>query len=394
MSAQSIDAASRYQRLRGFLNADPANLRLALDAAAAAREGLDYKSEREVLEIAAQQHPDNAEVAFTLGTNALVLRDYRKAEACFDSLLAAGDAHQAVRYNLAFARLRLGAHQGVIDALEPYTDDDWAQVPQAHKLYAQAAHFVDDEGLDRSITHMQKYVATAENDAEARGLLALMLFDDDRNDDAEGQIQAALLLSPTEPNALLAQGGIALERQEPRAAGDAFGAVVKNQPANGRAWSGLAFARMLDLDFPGAEKAFALAVEHMPNHIGTWNGLAWLQIVKGDLDGAEKSLQKAMDIDRNFGDTHGGLAVVAAMRGKTDEARLSARRALGLTPDSASARFAETVLQARAGNNTKAREIYAGLVNDKLGGTATVREMAVALMQRRHADGKGGKSKP
>ena len=124
----------------------------------------------------------------------------------------------------------------------------------------------------------------------------------------------------------------------------------------------------------------------MPDHIGTWHGLAWLQILSGDLLAAEASFGKALAIDRNFGDTHGGLAVVAALQGRTDECRRMIRRALGLNPRSFPARYAESLLLAKAGDREKSADIVRQLLTSAPSdGGASVEVLVAALLERRAA---------
>lgn len=382
-----VEAAARLERLRGFLRSDPSNLNLALDAAALAREVGDLKVEEQLLSAIADHHPDNAEIGHALGINALQQRDYRRAAVCFEALLAIGHDHPALRYNLAFARMYAHEPQAAVDALVGFADADWAQLPQAHKLFAQAAYHVDEDGPARSISHLQRYLAVMADDIDAQGLLALVLFDDDRTDEAERQVQATLLRRPDEPSALLAQGGIALERQEHRLAAESFGTVLQGEPENGRAWSGLAFAHMLGLDMAAAKQAFLKAVQFMPDHIGTWHGLAWLQIMDNDLAGAQQSFDKAMALDRNFGETHGGLAVIAALQGRTEDAQRLAQVGRRLNPQGFSAPYAESLLLVRAGQGEKAGEIVNRLLDSSVveGGLST-RELTAALLARRRRD--------
>lgn len=382
-----VDPAARLERLQVFLRTDPANANLALDAAAMARELGNLKAEGEILAAIAARHSDNAEIGHALGINALQQRDFRGAAVCFEALLASGHDHPAIRYNLAFAQFHAGNPQAAVQALASFTDADWEQLPQAHKLFAQAAHHIDEDGLSRTISHLQQYLAIKPDDAEAHGLLALALFDDDLIEEAEQRIQATLQREPKEPNALLAQGGLALERQDHRLASESFQSVLQRRPSNGRAWSGLGFAHMLNLDFPASHEAFAKAVEFMPDHIGTWHGLAWLQMMNNDLAGAQHSLDKAMALDRNFGDTHGSMAVIAAIQGRTDDAKRMARRGRGLNPQSFSARYAESLLLARAGDRERAGEIIKTLLaSSTKEGAPSTSELATALLERRRRD--------
>lgn len=395
MTTSSVaEARQRFERLRRYLEADPQNRGLALDAAAAARQAGELQAERELLEAALVRHPDDDQIAYALGINALDLRDFRKAQVYFDSLLQK-HAHPAIRYNLAFAQFYDGQPQAAVQTLKGLAEPDWPQLPQARKLLAQALHHVLEDDLTPAIEQLVEYLQAQPQDAEARGLLALICFDDDRTADAEVHAKAALDRTPDEPYAHLALGGIALEQQDAVAAREHFEQVLARQPQNGRAWSGLAFARMLDLNLDAAYEAFETAVRHMPDHIGTWHGLAWLQILRGDLAGAQASLDRAMAIDRNFGDTHGGMAVIAALQGRTDEAQRMIRRALGLNPGSFPARYAQSLLLSRAGEGRKAEDIVRTLVSSPMQeGGPDVQTLVRSLIERKQAaardEDKGG----
>ncbi len=383
--AGKVEAGARLERLRAYLHADPANIQLALDAAAQAREVGDLQIEADVLVGIARQHPDHAEIMHALGINALQRHDFRGAALYFEGLLAVGNDHPVVRYNMAFAQLYAGEPQAAIAALMNFGEQDWAALPQAHKLFAQAICQSGEDGQERAISHLQAYLELQPDDAEARGLLALILFDEDRAEEAEAQIRATLQRQADEPHALLARGGLALERQEAREAAEAFDSVLLRHAENGRAWSGRAFAYMLDLDRAAALEAFSKAVKYMPGHIGTWHGLAWLQLMAGDQAGAKHSFANALALDRNFGETHGGLAVLAALSGQAEDAKRLTRVGRGLNPQNFSARFAESLLLAAEGERGKAEEIIQGLLNSTVAGEKPVSELARSLLERRRA---------
>lgn len=388
--SSAAEARTRFERLRQYLESDPQNRGLALEAATSARQAGDLQAEREVLEAAMSRHPQDDEIAYALGINALNLRDYRKAQVYFDSLLQK-HAHPAIRYNLAYAQFYEGQPQAAVDTLKGLSDLDWPQLPQARKLMGQALHHVLEDDLAPAIEQFEQYLQAQPQDADARGQLALVCFDDDRNADAELHAKATLDMAPDEPYAHLALGGIALEQQDAAGAREHFEQVLARQPQNGRAWSGLAFARMLDLSLDTAYEAFETAVRYMPDHIGTWHGLAWLQILRGDLVGAQASLDRAMALDRNFGDTHGGLAVVAALQGRVDEAQQLIRRALRLSPGSFPARYAQSLLLSRAGEGKKAQDLVQTLVSSPMSeGGPDVQTLVRSLIERKQASAAAG----
>jgi Tfp pilus assembly protein PilF len=123
---------------------------------------------------------------------------------------------------------------------------------------------------------------------------------------------------------------------------------MERSPDDGRVWSALATAWMMQGDVERAQIAFLRAAELLPAHIGTWLALAWCQILRQDLAAARHSLNTALELDRNFGETHGALAVVAALQGQEEEARQAIERAKRLDRSGLSARYAEAVLSGQA----------------------------------------------
>jgi tetratricopeptide (TPR) repeat protein len=373
--------ASRLQRLRQFQDRDPANRKLALDAASTARTSGDLQAEQEILFKALQAIPGDTELSFLLGTNFLARGAYRLAANEFQALLSAGNDHPATRYNLAYAFFNESQHAKAREVLDGLSEGAWEQTPEAHKLYARVCHFLED--LAPGIEHLRRYSALQPDDPDAQGLLALMLFDADRSEEARLVAEQVLARKADDPNARLALGGIALEEQNGDVVLEFLGPIVERLPTHGRAWSGIAFGHLLRLDLPSARSAFEHAVQHMPGHIGTWHGLAWVQILTNHIDGAKESLDRAMALDRNFADTHGGLAVVAALQGRDDEAQVMIRRALGLNRQSFAARFAQSLLLGKAGRRELSSKIIQTLISSPMSpGAKPLKEMVASLMTR------------
>lgn len=354
------DRLARAERLAGFLKADPENLLLRRDAARAALEARQFERTLEFARQHGQAVPPDAELEFLLGTALLALRRFDDAAAVFDALRVRGEGGDAAIYNLAYARAQLCDFAGVRQALERQAEPFYERVPGATVLWALACAHVGHAapGIERLERHLRSHA----EDGEAWGLLGLLQHDENNLHAAEIAIEAALRIDPQQCEALLAKGGIELERRNGSEARAVFQAVLSRVPRSGRAWSGLGFARLLLLDVAGARQAFEHAVETMQDHIGTWHGLAWCQVLGNDLAGAEASLRRALTLDRNFADTHGALAVLSALRGETGEAARMARRASGLNPRSMPARYAKALVSGSLEGSDKARETISEII--------------------------------
>lgn len=217
-----------------------------------------------------------------------------------------------------------------------------------------------------AIDALQAHPEAIADDAEANGVLALLLYDQGRTQEAREHVDAALARDPAQIEALLTLGSMQSDVLDLEAARASFDAIVRVEPSCGRAWLGLALLNLRELRFEQATHDAAEAAIHLSEHIGTWHVLAWANILLGDLDGARAALERALEIDRNFAETHGGLAVIAALQGREADARGASRRALRLHPQSLAAKLAEVVLVRRAGREAEAKRLLESLLSQPL----------------------------
>ena len=133
--------------------------------------------------------------------------------------------------------------------------------------------------------------------------------------------------------------------------------MLAKKPDEGRSWSGLGMASLLQRDLAGAAVQLEQAVKFMPKHIGTWHALGWCRLFAGDQNGAAQAFETALGLDRNFGESHGGMAVVAAIRGERAAAEGSIDRAMRLDPQGLSARYAQMVLSGQTSDPERFRAI-------------------------------------
>lgn len=349
----------RLSRLLRFLEADPQNAELLLNALLLAAELGELTQGQALLAHAAQHGIDDARIHAHAIPLLLRAGDYAAAADHGERALAGGIQHPVVIFNAAFAAFYCGHYDRADTLLAPLSAQADCD-PAALILRARALHHL--EHPEEALQLVEQALPQATNRAEALGLQALLRYEDDQNEAALQAAHDALALNPDQLDALLACGGANFELDAVEAARRAYQHAVDVHPTCGRAWSGLGQIAFHDMAFDTAEQQLREAVRHMPDHIGTWHMLAWIYILRGDAEQAREVLQRSYALDRNFGETHGGLAVVDAMEGHEAAARTGIRRALKLAPDGLAARYAEMLLLERAGDKAAATQ----LVNEVL----------------------------
>jgi Tfp pilus assembly protein PilF len=148
--------------------------------------------------------------------------------------------------------------------------------------------------------------------------------------------------------------------------------ALRSNRHDGRAWSSLGFAQLLEHDLAGARESFAAASRLIPSHVGTWHGAGWAALLQRDPAAAQRCFESALTLDRNFAESHGGLAVSLAMQGQEPSARASIDRAMRLDPGNLSARYARALLQGDVRDAGALRRLAERLLGDvpaPMGGT-------------------------
>ncbi|MDH1104511.1 hypothetical protein N5C55_27640 [Pseudomonas otitidis] len=348
------DSASRLARLLGFLGHDPGNPQLLLDAMSLAIELGDTSSGRLLVEHVKAHGVADAQVCAQAAHLLLQAGDYAQAGVFGDKAVAAGIHHPAVIYNTAFAHFYSGGFKSASELLTRLTAEGECPVPVL-LMHARALHqqelTEDAEPLALRAWQMDP------SNIEARGLLALLQYENDDNAAALANAREVLSQDPDQLDALIACASAHFEQGSIEASRKAWLHTVSAHPNCGRAWSGLGQLEFQELEFVQAEEHLKTAVQYMPDHIGTWHLLAWIYILRGASAPAREALDKSYALDRNFGETHGGLAVVDVMDGQDDKARTGIRRALKLNPNGLAAKYAEMLLLQKAGRPEDASKL-------------------------------------
>lgn len=333
--------ADRLDRYDGYLQQDPENTSLALEAFELALSLGLHERASAYLEQAQSVAGDDAYLQYRraalwaaqgLWEDALALQ----ADICrrfpddVDLRVALANLlHYAGRYDDAEAIWIYFQERGGLP------DYAWA-----NRL--RTLHFLGrfDEVLSLADVHQETLRALP----EAAGVLSLVAVDAGQFERARQWASIALASAPDSTEGLTAAGALALASKNPAEAIELLTRVLQAKPREGRVWSSLGIAHLLVQDGGAAKSAFQNATSLMPEHIGSWHGLGWAMLLHGEVSQARAAFEQALLLDRNFGESHGAVAVAFALEGLGDEAAQHIELALRLDAAGLSARFAQAVL--------------------------------------------------
>ncbi len=345
---------NRLTRMLGFLEHDPCNVDLLLDTLTLAISSNDLEQAKRLANHIENHAVEDATVWAQMAHLQLLLRNFASASEYGDKAIQAGINHSVVLLNTAYGHFYNGDYTSSAAILAKLTSQSEADVStlllHARSLHHQTESEEAEQLLTRALQIEPEHI-------EAKGLLALLLYERDDNQGALRLAHDVLAQNPNQLDALLACGAVHFEQGNIEASRKTWRHTVAAYPTCGRAWSGLAQVEFNEMEFVDAEAHLKTAVSYMPDHIGTWHLLAWIYILREESVLAREALDKSYALDRTFGETHGGLAVVDVLDGKLDDAQLGIRRALKLNSECMSARYAEMLMLQKAGKTTEANAL-------------------------------------
>jgi tetratricopeptide (TPR) repeat protein len=352
---QTADASARYERLAGYLAADAENLRLIADAADAAYQAGRPDEAAALVERHAAVAPPPPSLINLLGLCALAEGRYEDAANIFSSLLADAPEDDGLRFNLAWARSRMGQHEAALALL-----DETVATPQAAALRIRSLHHLarldealamgdawegrtedpelwsalasvalDIEDLERAARWAPRAQATAEGQA-ALGMLAMA---DSDTGQARRFFDNALALRPDSARGLLGLGSVLL---------------AENRPAEA--------AERLDQ-----------AATIFQNHLGSWTAAGWAWLIAGDAAAARDRFERVLALDDTFGEAHGGVALLDLMDGRAEDARRRSEIALRLDRQSLGGALVHSLLLEQAGDTAGAGRVVERAMNAPVG---------------------------
>jgi len=343
------DVLKRLDRLEGYLQQDPGNPQLLADTFDAALRAAAW--DRAEFHLRHAQVLGHDRPAWTLREAHWLLGQHRWAEAREALLALQAEMHDdpvraaIVVADLAYVDLRLGELAAGIARLEPWLDQpDGAALPEPalEPPWLRLLHL--DGQIERAMAWLQRREQAGPLSATSAGVASLIALDHGAYEDSLRWAEVALAEAEPPLEALVARASLALSEQNPGLARRLLHVAMARNDRDGRIWSALGFAELLEQKLPAARAAFERAVVLMERHVGTWHGLGWTALAQGDLPGARRAFAEALERDRNFAESHGGAAVVSALEGDADAARRQIEVALRLDRHCLSARYAEAVL--------------------------------------------------
>jgi len=320
--SSSTAASVRLERLLAFLERDTGNLLLRETAIREACDAGCWETAGSLIEAGLQAHPAQARLLAFSGLVHLNAHRYRDAEEALSAAVA----------------------QGL----------NTREMP-ALLLRARCHHFLGK--LEEAIADCERHLTGIADDGDAHGLLALVLYEQHRKDEANEHAREALIRKPQQLEALLALACLLADSGQSESARAAFDLLLKAHPRCARGWFALALLELSQKQLEAAKRAIERAALDMPDHIGTWHVLAWIEIMLGNVPAAHSAFRRALALDRNFSETHGGLAVIGALEGRDEEARLYIKRALRLDRQSVAVCYAELLLLQREGKTAQAKAV-------------------------------------
>lgn len=372
MSTTGTTGESRFDRLMTYLASDPENLALIADAAAAA---LDEGRPAEAALMAERYGalaPLTPGLINLLGLAALSEGRDADAAAIFESLLSTAADDPALRFNLAWARGRMGDHEGVLALIENGTDlaSTTLAVRALHHLGHLDEALALGDGLEDEV-----------GEAELWGALAMVAVD------AEDLERARRWASKGERSVdgMAAQGLLEMGRSATPEARGWFEHALAARPDSARALMGLGSVCLEDGEPDMAARHFDAAAEVFGDHLGTWIAAGWAWLLAGKADEAARRFERVLALDDTFGEAHGGLAVLAALEGRTEDASRLADIAQRLDRQGLGGTLARSLLLDGQGETARAERLRNTGLNQPIGvdGQSIAQRLALSASRGR-----------
>lgn len=342
-------APGRYDRLASFLEADPANLALLVDAADAAFAEERFEEAEALLARHAAIAPLPGREQNLAGLIAMRLLDWESAIATFEALMAGGTDAPTVRFNLAWSLAMLKRFDEALPLLNEATS---AELAQAAQLEVQLLHEMGE--FDRAGERARNLVKIHPDHRGLNAAVSTLAID---IEDADLALVTASKAGD-HPEALATLGTLALGEDQIEAAGEFFDAALARNPDAPRAWVGRGLARLIDGDKVRAAREIDRGAELFGDHLGSWIAAGWAYVVAGDIATGKARFETAIALDDSFGEAQGSLAVVELLEGRVEEARRRTEVAQRLDRNSFSAALASMLLAAGEGDKDKAQRIF------------------------------------
>lgn len=367
----SAPAISRFERLSAFLQQDPTNLRLTVDAVNAALEEERWPEVTDLIARYAAREPLPPRLVNVAGLLALHEGRFSDAIDLFGPLLEAEPQDVHLRFNLAWAKAMVGEPDAVVDLID---SDVAAATPGAATLKVQALHRLGR--LDEALSVGGDYAVQWADDKALMSALAIAALDAEDVDLARAYATRA----GDTHEGLSTLGAIAFDQGLVSEAALLFDRALAADPSSGRARLGKGLALVANGDPVQGTALIEDAAKSFGDHLGSWIAVGWGYFTQGDYAAARSRFDKALALDDTFAESHGALAVLDIVEGQFDSAARRAQVALRLDRACLSAALAQSLLASRRGDEQTAERIRGMALNAPLGADGQTLAQAMAKL--------------
>lgn len=243
----------------------------------------------------------------------------------------------ALRYNLGFIHFINSELENAATVLSLVIEGE--HHPEAKRLMARVHHGQGE--LDQALDLTKNVLIHDAIDADALGLLALLHFDRDENEQAIQVANQTLELDPDNYDAKLVHSMLGLTTQETTV--EDIEKLLQVNPGDCRLWFALGSAHMNQGDFERADYSLQKALEIYPEFYDCRIALGWCALLQDELDDAFNTYQIAAHQVAELADGWGGLALVAALKEDIQQAEELIQKAKTLSSDCFLAEIAEVI---------------------------------------------------
>ena len=309
--------SERLDQLQQYLQVDPKNPRLLVEAIDTALGLGDIAAARKWSNNALDAHPQDPYMRHRHGSVLLAEGRLDEAAVIFTQLWAShGDPN--IAFNLALVRFRQGNYDAALRSVMPFTHIS------PSKSVALAVRAMHHQGkFKEARAAVDKEMPRHGKDADFLAAASLVYLDEDDLTKAEELAKKSLATGQRLLDALVSAGTAALARQDTQEALTYFREALQTHSNDGRSLMGMGMAFLLAADAPNAKTYLERAVTQLPQSSDAAEALGWAQVMGGDVAQAEETFMQLLAQAGDDSGAHRGLAVTCAMQGQADKSRKS-----------------------------------------------------------------------
>lgn len=322
-------ASERLQRLSAWLEHDPHNAELLVEACDAALACGRHDAAEDFLATAERAGAPSPALQLRRAHVCIARGVLAQARTLLEDLRSKSGDHPVLLHDLAHVHLVAGNPQAAHDLLSPFATQRFAGTGTAQGLLqAQWLRTCHHLGLlEEAWAWVERARATQALQPAAAGVASLIALDVEQEAAARALADVALAADPLHHEALVARGGAALAAGELARGKEDLQRAADLHPDDGRTWASLGIASLLSRDIHPAREQLERAVAAQPGHAASWQALGWARLLLGETEPALEALRRCVAEDEASAEAHAALALAMALSGDTAGARACVEQA-------------------------------------------------------------------